>query len=380
MDHTQTACEYKEYFKKKFIFLFNELIDKFLELLEEHTEEKNNLIKIKEYEQKLNYEKILKKIEENKKLIDIINLLFKNNLEDDIYFTFFQNKEKYWTIMPSFHINLLLSKINDKKDHVEIFSKINDLYICSVTYGKVINQISHCENNGQEFNPYDTIGNVDSNIDIQSLFKGVEVKSISAYEMIMSQIINSETNSKMDEYMSNIKESDVNEAAAKLNDVLESEHCKGNPATNKLLSEILFKIKDEVINLKANDTNDKNSVDQLLGIAQKVASNMMTQIKDSDVSILDIWDATSSLAHNTIQSDALASVDMLIRSNIMSTINKNYNEEKKNDSNDNIDSIIDSNIDNNIDGNIDLKSSNISNNKKNKKSKKSKSNNRQKLD
>ena len=53
---------------------------------------------------------------------------------------------------------------------------------------------------------------------------------------------------------------------------------------------------------------------------------MMTKIKDSDVSVLEIWDATSSLAKNTVQSDALNVVDNLIRSNIVSNLNKQYKE------------------------------------------------------
>ena len=67
----------------------------------------------------------------------------------------------------------------------------------------------------------------------------------------------------------------------------------------------------------------KQGVEQLLGIAQKVAGNMMGQIQGSNVSVLEIWDATSSLAKNTVKSDALNIVDNLIRSNIMQNANAN---------------------------------------------------------
>jgi hypothetical protein len=56
---------------------------------------------------------------------------------------------------------------------------------------------------------------------------------------------------------------------------------------------------------------------------------MMGKIKDSEVSVLEIWDATSSLAKNTVQSDALNIVDNLIRSNIVSNINNQYNQQVK---------------------------------------------------
>ena len=328
MDQSQTANDYKEYFKNKFITIFNELIDKICLEIPTNSEDLQNLTKIKNLGDKLNYEKIIKKMEENKKLIDIINLLTKNESDKETYLHFFNNKEKYWTILPSFNINTIILQIPNKQIHLELFAKINDLHVCAVTYYKVIEQINECSN-GKEFNPFESIGNTTSNMDIETLFNGVEVKNISAYDMIMSSIINQETNNKMDEYMSNIKESDVNEAASKLNDVLQSDTFQGNKETSKLLSEMLSNIKSEVINLKSpeNTTNmqGKQGVEQLLGIAQKVAGNMMSKIKDSDVSVLEIWDATSSLAKNTVQSDALNIVDNLIRSNIVSNLNNQYN-------------------------------------------------------
>lgn len=329
MDQSQTASDYKEYFKNKFVSLFNGLIDRICQILPESSENMVNLLKIKSLGDKLNYDKIIKKMEENKKLIDIINLLSKNTSDNETYLRFFNNKEKYWTILPSFSINTIILEIPDRNTHIELFMKINDLHVCAVTYGKVLEQINDCVA-GKEFNPFESIGNVASNMDIETLFNGVEVKNISAYDMIMSTIINQETNNKMDEYMSNIKESDVNEAASKLNDVLQSDNFQGNKETSKLLSEMLSNIKSEVINLKSpeNTTNmqGKQGVEQLLGIAQKVAGNMMNKIKDSDVSVLEIWDATSSLAKNTVQSDALNIVDNLIRSNIVSNLNNQYKE------------------------------------------------------
>jgi hypothetical protein len=329
MDQSQTASDYKEYFKNKFVTLFNGLIDTITNELQENSEDLKNLMKIKNLGDKLNYDKIIKKMEENKKLIDVVNLLCKNESDTETYLRFFNNKEKYWIILPSFSINTIILQIPNRQIHLEIFAKINDLHVCAVTYTKVIEQINECSN-GKEFNPFESIGNVATNMDINTLFNGVEVKNISAYDMIMSTIINQETNSKMDEYMSNIKESDVNEAAAKLNDVLQSDTFQGNKETSKLLSEMLSNIKTEVINLKSSDSSSnmqgKQGVEQLLGIAQKVAGNMMTKIKDSDVSVLEIWDATSSLAKNTVQSDALNIVDNLIRSNIVSNLNNQYKE------------------------------------------------------
>ena len=365
MDQSQTASDYKNYFSNKFNLLFKEFVNYLLELLPDECEEKKSMIKIQGLFDKLNYDKIIKKIGENSKLIDILSVIVKNNFDDNTYYRYFNNTEKYWNILPSFNINTILLQIKDRNLHVEIYNKINELYVCAVTYGKVIEQISECDN-GKEFNPFDSIGNVAENMDINTLFNGVEVKSISAYDMLMSTLINQQTTNKMDEYMNNIKESDVNEAASKLNDVLESDEFKGNKQTSKILSEMLSNIKSEVINLK-NTQNEKSmggkqGVEQLLGIAQTVAGRMMGQIKDSNVSVLDIWDATSHLAKNTVQSDALNVVDNLIRSNIAANMNANANANAEQNIN----------SENNNTENIPLNSSINENNDKKKSVKKSK--------
>ena len=329
MDQTQTASDYKDYFKNKFVLIFNEIIDNILPYIPDDSNDKQNLLKIKSYGEKINYEKVMTKMSENTRLFEIVNLLLKNNSNDETYYNFFRNKEKYWTILPTFNINTILLQINSRQKHVEILTKLCDLQICAKTYSKVIEQITTCETDGKEFNPFESIGNVNSNIDIQSLFNGVEVKNISAYDMIMSTLINQETNNKMEEYMSNIKESDVNEAASKLTDVISSENFQGNKQTSMLLTDMLANIKDEVIGLKNNNGTNlqgKQGMEQLLGIAQKVAGNMMGKIQGSNVSVLEIWDATSSLAKNTVQSDALNIVDNLIRSNIVQNVNNKYNE------------------------------------------------------
>jgi hypothetical protein len=47
----------------------------------------------------------------------------------------------------------------------------------------------------------------------------------------------------------------------------------------------------------------------------------MHTIKDKNVNVMDLWDATSNLAQTTTNSDALKYVDLLIRSNIEKGLN-----------------------------------------------------------
>ena len=327
MDNSQTPLDYKEYFSNKFVTLFKNIISLIVTLLPDNSKEKLNILKIQNLVEKLNYEKIIKKMQENKKLIEVILILTKNDFSEELSNKLLLSNEKYWSIVPSFNLNEILLKITELEERKEICNKINDLHICAVTYENVIEQINQTKEGG-EFNPFSTIGNVAENMDINTLFSGVEVKNISAYEMLMESIINQQMDNKMGDYMNNIKEDDVNEAASKLNDVLNSDSFQGNKQTSKILSDMLSNIKSEVINLKqdgGSNLKGKQGVESLLGIAQKVAGSMMSTIKESNVSVLDIWDATSSLAKNTVQSDALNIVDNLIRTNIeanMGTVKK----------------------------------------------------------
>ncbi len=319
MSSTQTPSDYKDYFYNKFVGLFKNLVSNLLEKLPPN-EAKKDLEKIAGLMDKLNYEKIIVKLGTNNKLMEVLLFLSKNNFSNEVCSKYVNSTDKYWSLMPSFNINKILVSLLDS-DKLYLREQINNLHVCAVTYSKVIEQLTNTTGGETEFNPFASVGEVAGNMDINTLFNGVEVKNISAYEMLMEQIINKEMDSKMTDYMSNIKENDVHEAAEKLTDVLNSEKVSSNKHTTKILSDMLSNIKTEVINLKGTNTESdkmkgKQGVEQLLGIAQKVAGNMMGSIKNSNVSVLDIWDATSNLAKNTVQSDALNIVDGLIRSNI----------------------------------------------------------------
>lgn len=323
MSSTQTPSDYKDYFHNKFVNSFKDLVSKLITLLPENTDEYKDLVKISGLMDKLNYDKIITKLATNSTLMEVLLFMSKNDFNDEVCDKFLSKNDKYWTLMPSFNINKIFIQLKDKQNKVFLQEQLNTIHVCAVTYNKVVEQIQSVKE-GESFNPFESVGKVAENMDINTLFEGVEVKNISAYEMLMETIINQQMDNKMSDYMSNIKEDDVNEAAAKLNDVLNSDKFKSNKQTTKILSDMLNNIKSEVINLKGegDKMKGKQGVEQLLGIAQKVAGNMMGTIKDSNVSVLDIWDATSNLAKNTVQSDALNIVDNLIRTNIENNLKR----------------------------------------------------------
>lgn len=312
----QSSKDYKDYFLNKFVSLFQDFVDEcHKRVQDEHV--KGDLEKIKGLYSKLNYEKIITKLSSNTKLQEGMAFLLRNEFNKDIATKLFSSNDKIWTLMPSLHVNKIFLSLS-LEDSKTLSEKLHSLNVCAFTFTKVIESINNTTD-VNNFNPFESITKTTENIDINSLYNGVEVKNISAYEMLMESIVNQQMDSKMANYMENIKEDDVNQAADKLNDVLNSENFKGNKQTTKILGDMLSKIKNEVINLKnepKENVKGKQGVEQLLGIAQKVAGNMMSSIKENNINVLDLWDATSSLAKSTTNSDALNIVDKLIRTNI----------------------------------------------------------------
>lgn len=312
---SQTPNDYKEYFLNKFVTLFQSFVNDCIEKVE-NNEIKSDLDKIRQLFSKLNYDKIIGKMCTNTKLQEGMAFIVKNEFNDEIMQKVFASDTKTWTLMPSFHINKIFNQstpINRKC----LYDRFHALHVCAFTYTKVLESMQ--TNTDGSFNPFESVGKVADNMDIGTMFDGVEVKTLSAYEMLMEQMVNQQMEGKMQNYMENIKEDDVNQAADKLTGVLNSDNFNGNKQTTKILGDMLSKIKDEVINLKNEPTEKvkgKQGVEQLLGIAQKVAGNMMASIRDNNVNVLDLWDATSSLAKSTTNSDALNIVDKLIRTNI----------------------------------------------------------------
>jgi len=75
MSSSQTPLDYKDYFYKKFVASFKNLVTTLIQRLPE-VDEKKDLNKISNLMEKLNYEKIITKLATNNKLMEV--LLFLN--------------------------------------------------------------------------------------------------------------------------------------------------------------------------------------------------------------------------------------------------------------------------------------------------------------
>jgi len=329
--------DYKTYFYEKFVSSFKELV-----LTCKNKSSYSDVDKIISLFDKLNYEKILQKVISNTQLQENLHFLNKNNFDNDLLNKLFSKNEKSWTLIPSLSLYKVLNTVSVHEDKQLLYKQFQTLHVSAVSYNKVIEAMNTngTDKGADNFNPFVSVGTVDNNMDIQTLFNGVECKNMSAIEMVMENFVSEQMDSKMSNYMENIKEDDVNSAANKINEALNSDQFKSsNNKSSAVLTDMLGQIKSEVIDIgkaqSKNKNNGKKSVEQLLGIAQKVASNMMGKIQDEQIDVMDLWNTTSNLAQKTTNSDAIKYVDALIRNNIQKSMSENKNNENNENKNSN---------------------------------------------
>ena len=322
---SQTPNDYKEYFLNKFIKIFQNFVNECIDKINTDNDTiKNDLLKIQNVFTKLNYVKIIEKMCQNTKLQEGMAFIVKNNFNNDIMMRVFTATDnKIWALMPSLYINKIFVNLSIE-NRKPIYDILHSLYVCAVTYNKVVQSISSTDGN-TEFNPFKGVGEVAENMDITTMFNGVEVKSSlpDVLETLINNFLENDMDGKIKSYMDTSNDDDVNIATEKLTDVLNSDNFKGNKQSTKILGSMLNNIKNEVLNLKntpRSQLNGKKGIEKLTGIAQTVAGNMMTSFRDNNVNVTDLWDATSNLARTAIDSNMFDYVDKMIRSNLIDVV------------------------------------------------------------
>ena len=326
---SSTASDYKEFFLNKFSDSLKNLVEYLINLLDETSKNRSKLLKIDNFlkNKNINYPKLIEKLCLNDKLMPNLSILKDYNMNKSIINNLLETSQsKEWVLIPEFHVDKIILEINDNGVRENIIEEIKNIYICATSYSEIVSMITENNNSddSSEFDPFNKIiqNNDLKDIDINTMFKNVEYKQMTSYEMLIRMLVDAKTESKVGEYMCNIKEDDVNEAASKLDDVLKNTEV--NSDASKLLGSMLSNIKDEVISLgNSNDVNieGKEAMENLMNIAKKVANNMSSDVQKSGLSPMEIWKATSSLAKSTVKSDALDIVDGIITQNIYDSMN-----------------------------------------------------------
>lgn len=319
------ANDFKKYFFDKFVIVFNELLTFSFDNVKDDATRKE-LGKVKNIIDKLNHEKIISKLVTKNTIYEKLTFLHRNEYKKE-HMEKLMKEEKEFLLMPSFNLVHILKNISKSKRN-EFYDKVNDMFLCISSYNQIM-VTANSQKDGEEFNPFSGIGmsNVTENMDITTMFDGVKTEQYSAYEMLMKSLVDQQMDGKMTEYMDNINEKDVDSAAGKISNVLDSDKFKGQGQTTNILKNMLGKIKKEVVNMGNDKSNNgKQGVEKLLGIAQTVASDMATDIKSNKVSVLDLWDATAKLAEDTTNSTAFQVLNKIVRTNIEKNLTKDVTQ------------------------------------------------------
>lgn len=331
-----TAEDFKDFFLQKFATSMKELV---LFLLKEISEENCTYSKLTKINNILNnknidYQRLVNKLCNNEKIIMNLTILKESNINETVLDELLKKgSRKDWVLIPEFHVDKIIREINDKQTINKIIDDIKNIFVCAESYNGINKMISehNSEESDGEFDPAKILiaSNNLSDINVNSMFKDVKYKQMTSYEMLIKMMVDEKTENKVGEYMNNIKEDDVNEAASKLDDILKMSETNSN--ASDLLTAMLSNIKDEVIgigNQKNKQVEGKEAMENLMNIAKKVAGNMATDVQNSGLTPMEIWEATSSLARKTVKSDALDIVDSIIKQNIYNGMNNNNNNEQ----------------------------------------------------
>ena len=328
------ATDYKVYFLNEFTLLFNELVNYCIANIT-NAKLLLQINKIIDLINELDYSIIANKYALNTELQT--NLIYFKETNFSKESLTLKSKDKCWNIMPYLNIYLILLNMNNEQQII-IYDLCYKLYSCSTMYVKavkheeIIKQTIDEPTGQNEFNPFNFIEpNTDLNID--EMFKNAEQKSYLPHEILIGMISNLDKTKKISEHLENINENEISNVTDKLNDVLQSEEFK-NKSSSNILSSMIGNVKNEILKIgqakSTNGINDKESMDMLIGIAQKIALEMKDTITNGETDIIDLWDTTTSLSKSTINNPMVDMMTNMIRSNIISSKEQFEKQEKLN--------------------------------------------------
>lgn len=333
-----TAEDFKEFFLQKFATSMKDLVSFLLGEISEENSTYSKLTKINNIlnNKNIDYQRLVNKLCNNEKIIMNLTILKESNINETVLDELLKKgSQKDWVLIPEFHVDKIIREIDNKQTINKIIDDIKNIFVCAESYNGIDKMISEHNTDGtdEEFDPTKNLiaSNNLSDINVNTMFKDVKYKQMTSYEMLIKMMVDEKTENKVGEYMNNIKEDDVNEAASKLDDVLKGSEANSN--ASKLLGTMLSNIKDEVIDLgnqKNSQVEGKEAMENLMNIAKKVAGNMATDVQSSGLTPMEIWEATSSLARKTVKSDALDIVDGIIKQNIYNGMNNDQQQTESN--------------------------------------------------
>jgi hypothetical protein len=323
-----TPENYEDFFLQKFVTLFKKFINTTLDRVTDKGII-DNLTKINNSFDKLNYSKIMLKISSSEILQQSLLTFSNNNFEDKALLVILKKTDKkIWTLIPSINIdkifiNLLLEY------RKSCYDLIYSIFICCRSYQNIKTTSESV------FNPYMTSDGVNNNYCLNNVVENYKVETPDSYEFMIEtltkQLLNDGTDKDLDNQIKNMKDEDINNATMNINKLLIDEANGGNKSA-LIISTMLEKLKNEIVDLKNTpDANDGGQgLKKIFGIAQKITGEMQTNLSGQKINPLELWDTTANLANQTINTPSLNLISGLIRSQIENNMNgKTNNEELK---------------------------------------------------
>jgi len=314
MSETQSPEEFKLYFVNNFTNLFIKLINESIENIVDDETLLNDMNKLKLYtsgEKKLNYSKIMLKLSTNEKLLEVLTTLDKFGFEDKGLSVAAKKYKDIWAIIPSLNILKLLFNYKDLSKRRQLYKRVLKMYSCSLAYKDI-----HDKSN--DFNPSMSITNYSENYGINDIMEHNEIKTPDSYEfmvdMITKQFLGENGDKELNEQIQNMGDKEINNATTNLNNLLTDKVKDGNKSA-EILTDMIGKLKHKLGDLK-NTKNDGNGLQNILNIAKEITSEMTSNVDKDMIDPEDLWNTTSQLASQTVDSPAIDAIGLMVRNQI----------------------------------------------------------------
>ena len=316
---TNTPENYEDFFLQKFVLLFRKFINTTLENIVDQSII-DNLIKLNNSFDKLNYSKIMLKISSSDILQKSLLTLSNNNFEDKALLVILKKTDKkIWTLIPSINIDKIFInlKLENRKSCYDL---IYSIFICSKSYQNIKTTSESV------FNPYMTTEGVNNNYCLNNVVENYKVETPDSYEFMIEsltkQLLNDGTDKDLDNQIKSMKDEDINNATSNINKLLVDEVNNGNKSAS-IISTMLEKLKHEIVDLKNTPSvnEDGQGLKKIFGIAQKITGEMQTNLSGQKINPLELWDTTANLANQTINTPSLNLISNLIRGQIEKNMN-----------------------------------------------------------
>jgi hypothetical protein len=221
-------------------------------------------------------------------------------------------------VFPGINLTELWTKIpNEKKNKIFIYLHtllvISDMMIQSISENEISQASTETNNdsevspllpvstkitsevcNNLEFNPYIGIGGEESNLSVNEMYSGklpdeqIQKPGLSSLASMVGidKMLNL---SELTDQLKNMKKEDIDEATNSIKCLLGDDE-----NTTNLVSDMLTNIQAE---LKKEDISSGNPLDNIVKIAESVASKMQPQMDEDGIDMSKLWQSTQNLAN-----------------------------------------------------------------------------------